>query len=208
MFARVKIKEKYKGGQKIKKIILIVLLCLLPLCLFAEPYQTSSVVIRTTVSRITLSDAATNLYKLYGGFGIGDSISFESLLADDISKNDITVYFRIAQEAKTRTDETIDISVEAECFLNTEQFIDKQYADMLTASTNPIISNVTCLSSDVLKVNYYSTDQNKVVFHLDYSMGKPIENVNLTLFAITWKKTEGLAPGLYTSKIVLSYTLN
>ena len=129
------------------------------------------------------------------------------LMADDISKNDITVYFRIAQEAKTRTDETIDISVEAESFSN-EGIVDIQYADMPTVSKEPIISSVSCFDSDVLSVKYYSTGQNKAVFHLDYSMGKPVENINLTLFTITWNKTEGLAPGLYTSKIILSYLTN
>ena len=42
------------------------------------------------------------------------------ILADDISRSDITVYFRIAQEAKTRTDESIKLSVEAESLLNTD----------------------------------------------------------------------------------------
>jgi hypothetical protein len=54
----------------------------------------------------------------------------------------------------------------------------------------------------------YAPEGNGISFHLAYSSGKPIENINLAFFTATWKKTEGLAPGEYISNITMSYITN
>lgn len=174
-------------------------------------YQSSEIVIRSTVSKITLSQAAASLdgalglYKLYGGFESASSSSIDYLMADDISRNDITVYFKIKQEAKTRTDESIKLSVSAECMVNTDSTsLLSQDPSLLVTTGEPVISNVECLDMNNLKVTCVKETNNEVLFELVYLMGI-VEDTNLALFTTTWKKTPGLAPGLYTAKITLSY---
>lgn len=199
-----------------KKIILILFLILMLLPLSAYTFQTDTVIIRTRVSKITLSQAAvagndglSGLYKLYGGLDSASEARLDSLMADDISANDVTVYFRIAQLAKTRTDESINISVEAERLVNVDSnLLISQNSDALVSTDAPVITDINCLSMDVLRVSYTPENTNGIKFLLNYSMGKPVENVNLAFFTVTWKKTLGLVPGEYTSKITLSYTTN
>lgn len=197
-----------------KKIFLILfLICLLPFYIFTQTLQTSTIVVKSTVSKITLSQAAEGdalgLYKLYGGLESANYSSIDYILADDISKNDVTVFFRIAQEAKTRTDESIRLSVEAESLMNTDsQALISQDSDLLVTTEAPTISNIDCLGTDALTVTYSEEQKNLIQFMLSYSFGRPVENVNLAFFTTTWKKTEGLAPGLYTAKIILSYIMN
>ncbi len=205
---------KQKGGHKIKKILLFFLLCLLPFCIFAQTLQTSTIVVRSTVSKITLSNAATagegmlSLYKLYGGLDSANNAGLDSLIADDISEGDIKVYFRIAQLAKTRTDETISISVEAESLVNIEsEYLISRDPTAVVSTPQPVISDISCLDMDCLKVTGSQTN-NGVDFYLAYHLCKSIENINLAFFTATWKKTEGLAPGEYTSNITMSYITN
>ena len=197
-----------------KKIFMIFVLILALLPVWAG-YQTSVVTIKTTVSKITLSEAASSedgslaLYKLYGGLDSPSSSSVDYVLADDISRSDITVYFRIAQEAKTRTDESIKLSVEAESMVNTDyESLLSQDPSLLVRTGEPVISNVSCFGTEVLAVSYNKEQNNSVLFSLNYFLGKPVENINLAFFTTTWNKTEGLAPGLYTAKITLSYITN
>ena len=182
----------------------------------AYTFQTDTVIIRTRVSKITLSQAAvagndglSGLYKLYGGLESASEARLDTLMASDISDNDVTVYFRIVQLAKTRTDESISISVEAERLVNVDSnLLISQDSDALVSTDAPVITDINCLSMDVLRVSYVPENTNGIKFLLNYSMGKPVENVNLAFFTVTWKKTLGLVPGEYTSKITLSYTTN
>lgn len=199
-----------------KKIFLILfLICLLPFYIFTQTLQTSTIVVKSTVSKITLSQAAAtgdgmlSLYKLYGGLNsAGDNDMIDTLIAEDISEKDIKVYFRIAQLAKTRTDETISISVEADSLVNVNSdLLISQDPNMVVKTPIPVISDVSCLNMEYLKVDGVQTT-NGISFHLAYSLGKPIENVNLAFFTATWKKTEGLAPGEYISNITMSYITN
>lgn len=182
----------------------------------AYTFQTDTVIVRTQVSKITLSQAAvagndglSGLYKLYGGLDSASEAKLDTLMASDISDNDVTVYFRIAQLAKTRTDEFISISVEAEKLVNVDSSILlSQDSEVLVSTETPVISNVSCLSMEALRVNYEPENANGIRFLLSYSMGRPVENVNLAFFTVTWKKVSGLAPGEYSSKITLSYITN
>ena len=211
----LKLKNIFMGEmQKMKKMFIMFLLFLSFLPVWAG-YQKSVVTIRTTVSKITLSEAATSedgslaLYKLYGGLDSPSSSSVDYVLADDISRSDITVYFRIAQEAKTRTDESIKLSVEAESLLNTDyEALLSQDPTLLVKTGEPVISNVSCFGTEALNVSYNKEQNNTVLFSLNYFLGRPVENINLAFFTTTWNKTEGLAPGLYTAKITLSYITN
>ena len=197
-----------------KKIFLILFLILVLLPLSAFTYQTETVIVRSTVSKITLSQAAVagdgmlGLYRLYGGLESASDAKLDSLIAEDISERDVTIYFRIAQLAKTRTDESISISVEADSLVNIDSdFLISQDSTTLVSTPTPVISNVSCLSMDYLQVTY-APEGNGIAFHLAYSSGKPIENINLAFFTATWKKTEGLAPGEYISNITMSYITN
>ena len=192
-------------------IMFVLFFLLLPI--WADIFQ-SSVTVKTSVSKITLSQASASedgtlgLYKLYGGFDSADSAKLDYLEANDISQNDVTVYFRVAQLAKTRTDESIQLSVEAESLVNTEsQYLIMQGTDLKTSTSSPVISNISCLGLDNLLVTYSTEQGNAINFTLVYKMGV-VENVNLAFFTTTWKRTEGLAPGLYTSKITLRYITN
>lgn len=185
---------------------------LLPLSAFT--YQTETVIVRSTVSKITLSQAAVagegmlSLYKLYGGLDSANNAGLDSLMADDISEGDIKVYFRIAQLAKTRTDETISISVEAESLVNTKsEYLISRDPTAMVSTPQPVISDISCLDMDYLKVTGSQTN-NGIDFNLAYHLCKPIENINLAFFTATWKKTDGLAPGEYKSNITLSYITN
>ena len=182
--------------------------------LMAYTYQKDVIVVRSTVSKITLSQAAVSgdgmlgLYKLYGGTESATDAELDSLIVDDVSEGDIKVYFRIAQLAKTRTDESISISVEADSLVNVDSaLLTSQDSELVVSTSTPVISDVNCLNMDYLKVTY-NPNGNGVNFHLAYSLGKPIENINLAFFTATWKKTEGLAPGEYISNITMSYITN
>lgn len=156
-----------------------------------------------------MSDGMLGLYKLYGGLdSASDDNPVDTLMASDISEEDIKVYFRIAQLAKTRTDETIDITVEADSLTNVDSAIlIAQDANMVVNTSAPVISDISCLSMQYLRVDSMPTTSG-ISFHLSYSSGKPIENINLAFFTATWKKTEGLAPGEYSSNITMSYITN
>ena len=173
----------------------------------------SNMTVKTTVSRITLSqavlyeDGSLGLYRLYGGLDSTDIVNMDSLIADDISQNDIVVYFRIAQLAKTRTDETISLTVEADSMINVEPSVSRG-KDLLFSTEDPVISDVTCLRPENVSVEYLPLRENDISFTLSYTLGKPVENVDLAYFKVTWKKIEGLAPGIYTSDITLSYIVN
>lgn len=197
-----------------KKIFIIFILIIALLPLQAGVYQNCVITLRSQVSKITLSEASVSedgtlgLYKLYGGLESASSASIDSILADDISQNDIVVYFRIAQIAKTRTDESISLSVEATSLENTDSSTIKlQDPDSLVKTNEPVISNISCLGTSNLKVTYSNDKLNTIQFQLAYDMGI-VENVNLAFFTSTWKKTDGLAPGMYISKITLSYITN
>ena len=187
--------------------------CLLPSLVFSITCQTCVVKVETTVPIISLSqalaseDGTLGLYKLYGDFDSGNYASSEMLTGKDISENDIVVYFRVAQIAKTRTTESINLSVEAERLENTDLEVEG-VKGALTNTSDPIISNVVCLSSEVLQINYYNKSSNEISINLNYLIGRAVENVSLIYFTSTWKKTTGLAPGLYTSNIILSYITN
>lgn len=200
-----------------KKILLLLFLVITLLPLSAYTYQTESVVVRTQVSKITLSQAAvansgdglSGLYKLYGGLESASDAKLDSLIAEDISEGDVKVYFRVAQLAKTRTDESISISVEAESLVNVDSSsIISQDSDALVSTDAPVIADISCLNMDTLRVDYTPENENTIRFLLSYSIGKPVENVNLAFFTAVWKKTPGLAPGEYISKITLSYITN
>ena len=197
-----------------KKIFLILFLMITLLPLVAYTYQTDSVIVKSTVSKITLSQAAATsdgmlcLYKLYGGLNSASDAELDSLVAEDVSESDIKVYFRIAQLAKTRTDETISISVEAGSLVNVDSdFLIAQDSKLVVSTPIPAISDISCLSMDCLNVVSSQTG-NGIEFHLAYSSGRPVENINLAFFTVTWKKTEGLAPGEYTSNITMGYITN
>ena len=197
-----------------KKIFVLIILIMMMLPIMAYTYQKESVIVRSTVSKITLSQAAVSgdgmlgLYRLYGGLESATDAKLDSLIAEDISESDIKIYFRIAQLAKTRTDESISISVEADSLVNVDsEFLISQDSTVVVSTPIPVISDVSCLSMDYLQVTY-APEGNGIAFHLAYSSGKSIENINLAFFTATWKKTEGLAPGEYISNITMSYITN
>lgn len=209
------IKNFFKGKvKKLKKIFIIFILMLAFLPIQAGVYQNYVITLRSQVSKITLSEASISedgtlgLYKLYGGLDSPSSASIDYIKANDISQNDIVVYFRVAQLAKTRTNETIKLSIEAESLENIEaSTIKLQDPSLLTKTSEPVISDVSCFGMKNLMISYSNNSSNSIQFQLIYNMGI-VENVNLAFFTSTWKKTEGLVPGLYISKITLSYITN
>ena len=195
-----------------RKIISILLLILFSFFAFAETQQLD-LRIRATVQSISLSQAfaasdGLGLYKLTGGFDF-DSRGTDYILADDISANDITVYFRVDQLAKTRTEETIQISVIANRLVNTNAFdILSQNGEAKTETGIPTISVVSCMDISALQVTSSPKNENEIIFTLHYMGYKPLENINIVTFKTIWDKTTGLAPGLYTSDVTLSYITN
>lgn len=138
-------------------------------------YQTSVTTIRSTVSKITLSQAAVSedgilgLYKLYGGLEPDVSSGLDYLMANDISRGDITVYLHITQLAKTRTDESIQLSVEAECLMNTDsQLILSQDPQKHIATGSPMITDIICSKIDAVNIIYSRNMSNKIQFSLSY----------------------------------------
>ena len=192
-----------------RKLFLFIFI-LLPSLIFAD-FQTSTVVVKTTVKTITLSEASSNgdlsLYKLYGGFET--NASADTLLVDDISNNDVVVFFRVAQLARTRTDETIQLEVSAAKLINTSaEEIHLKDPEALTETDLPTISEISCFSENALQVSSIANASNEVQFILRYIGCSPIENIDIAYFKSTWNKTSGLASGLYTSAITLSYITN
>ena len=197
-----------------KRIALIFFLILFSFCVFAESLQIDTIVIRTSVSAISLSqalaasDGMLGLYKLTGSFDLNTSGS-DYILADDISRNDITAYFRVDQLAKTRTDETIQLSIFANSLVNSDaDTILSQDGDAKTKTGMPTIDIISYVDVSALQVTSVPKNENEIVFILRYMDYKPLENINIVTFKTTWDKTTGLAPGLYTSSVTLSYIMN
>ena len=130
-------------------------------------------------------------------------------MANDISEGDINVYFKVDQLAKTRTEETIQFSISAGRLVNTNaSLIAQEFNGAKTETDYPAISIVSCANMDALQVNSVVIGNNEVLFTLRYLGYKTLENINVVSFRTTWEKTTGLAPGLYTSDITLSYIMN
>ena len=148
------------------------------------------------------------LYKLTGGL-TSNGNDTDYILADDISKDDIVVYFRVDQLAKTRTEETIQISVIANSLVNSDAAdILSQDIDAKIETGIPTISVVSCMDISALQVTPSPKNENEVIFTLRYMGYKTLENINIVTFKTIWDKTTGLAPGLYTSDVTLSYIMN
>ena len=197
-----------------KKTLIILFLILLPFCLYSIGYQRSTVVIKTTVTTISLSDALARsdgifgLYRLSGGLYQGSS-GTDYLVANDISEDDIIVYFQIDQMAETRTDESIQLSISANRLTNVDADTVLQNDREARVETDfPSISVVSCADMSAIKVSSVPIGINEVLFTLRYLGYRTIENMNLVVFKTTWNKTMGLAPGMYTSDVTLSYIIN
>lgn len=197
-----------------KKILALFFLILVCFPLSSYIYYTH-ITLRSSVAGISLNDALISetgyaeLYELYGGLESRDINGTEHLIIENISEEDITVYFRIAQTAKTRTNESIMLLIEAESLKNiNSKTILAQNPDFVVETKRPTIFDINCLSSDALRINYVTDNCNKIQFMLQYRFGKTVEGTNLIFFTGIWNKEEDLAPGIYTSKIVLSYIIN
>ena len=197
-----------------KNIFLFIILALLPFYTFTEP-QSSVVLIKTTVQPITLSDASLSLegglglYKLYGSLNTEGSINSDFLLAKDISTNTVVVYFRVAQMAKTKTEETIQLEVSAEKLVNSSSVEIKNKDPLAVVETqDPNIDDISCFKGSGLKVTYELKSPNEIDLSLKYLGYAPIENIDVVSFKSTWNKMPGLAVGEYTSEITLSYIIN
>ena len=199
-----------------RKIISILLLILFSFFVFAEAQESTQqldIKIKAIVPSISLSQAfaasdGIGLYKLSGGFDFS-SPGTDYILADDISKENITVYFRVDQLARTKTEETIQISVTANSLINSNAFdILSQNSEAKTETGIPTISIVSCMDISALQVTSMPKNENEVVFTLHYMGYESLENINIVIFKTTWDKTTGLAPGLYTSDVTLSYIMN
>lgn len=195
-----------------KKTFILFLLILNFFSVNAYTYQMHTT-LKSSVAKITLDDALISaeggaLYKFFGSLDPAGIPTTEYLFIEDISKKNITVYFKIRQVIKTRTNESIKFLVEADKLRLVDSSSTFDLIKNPISTTEPIISNINCLKSDALNINFVSEACNKIQFVLRYRFGKIVENTDLIFFTSTWRKEEDLIPGIYISNVVLSYIVN
>lgn len=200
-----------------KLLCVLVCVCVMLTSAFATDWS-DTVLIHSTVGKISLSEAAieaskngTLLYKLYGGLDNPESASLDDIVAGDVSENDVEVWFRIHQPVKVKTNELIRLSVTAtKLSLSATDALERlaEDPDAIVETAFPILSDVKGFSSSWLTVSNLVSG-NTVAFDLQYTDDThSVEDVNIAQFKGTWKKLPTLANGSYTASVILGYTTN
>lgn len=197
-----------------KKIISLLIMILLIACaVFAE---SGTIKVQSRVkAEITLdvanTDSAGGLYRLY----LNDDNSAEAssfILVDaDISKQDVTVDFLVKQNQTTRTNESIQLIIQATPLeymdvASNQKFSSKEFSfeALGDASVGEEYLEITKEISE--------REENTLLITIKYQgSGMPVEKgTTIATFTAKWAKNEELVehPGTYTADLTLNYIIN
>ncbi len=197
-----------------KKIISLLIMILLIACAVFAESGTIKVQSRVKVE-IPLdtanTDSAGGLYRLYLNDDNNAEASSFILVDADISKQDVTVAFLIKQNQTTRTNESIQLSVQATPLeymdvVANQKFSSKEFSfeALGDASVGEEYLEITKEISE--------REENTLLITIKYqSSGMPVEKgTTIATFTAKWSKDEELVehPGTYTADLTLKYIIN
>lgn len=169
------------------------------------------------VGVVTVSDAAedaatkgTTLYGLFGGLD-SYAMANDKLIDSqkDISEEDISVYFRIHQNSKVKTQETINLTVTAgPMFLNG---ITSGTVDSKTATNLPVISNIqgNPLTGAYTVGSSVGASTNSFTFTVAYvDRTVSVDNRDIGYFMAKWGHVDNLQDGTYSASITMILETN
>lgn len=200
----------------------IVTICLIICTVFGLAFATGSaldsdeVKVRTKVGQISVNDAiqdalenGNHLYNLFVSTKSAEDASSKDVTSSvDPTENDVIAYFRVFQEGRTKTAETVTLSFAAGPL---------QLNGMGTAADEstpvPVISNaVGTTKYSYLTVTPSAIAGNSFTYAIAYSKMNnafvSVENEDIGTFKATWAKTEGLKDGDYVASISMILTAN
>ena len=198
-----------------KKLISLFIMILLIACtVFAAGGQIN--VQSRVKAEITLdtanTDSAGGLYRLCLNDSESTPEASSFILVDaDISKTDVTVDFLIRQNQTTRTNESIQLSVQATPLEYMDVAANQKY------SSNEFAFEAlgdSSMSEDYLEITkeISDRDENTLLITIRYKgSGMPVEKgATIATFTAKWFKNEELLehPGTYTADLTLSYVIN
>ena len=198
-----------------KKLVSFLILILLIACTaFADNGQ---IKVQSRVkAEITLdtanTDSAGGLYRLCLNDSESTPEASSFILVDaDISKQDVTVDFLIRQNQTTRTNESIQISVQATPLeyvdvASNQKYSSKEFSFEAMGDAS--------LGEDYLEITkeISEREENTLLITIRYKgSGMPVEKgTTIATFTAKWAKDEELLehPGTYTADLTLRYVIN
>lgn len=201
-----------------KFVCLFVCICTFICCVFATTNVNWNDEVKVTakVGEITVSEAAQSaaangdaLYNLYGG--LENYAGADSKLVDarkDVAEEDVSVYFRIFQAQKVKTQETIHLYISAgPMYLN--GITSGTPAD-LNATDLPVISNIQGNPlTGAYSVGTSNITANGFTFDVSYlNRTIAVADRDIGYFLAKWTHVPGLANGIYTASITMTLETN
>ena len=198
-----------------KKLVSFLILILLIACTaFADNGQ---IKVQSRVkAEITLdtanTDSAGGLYRLCLNDSESTPEASSYILVDaDISKQDVTVDFLIRQNQTTRTNESIQISVQATQLeymdiATNQKYSSKEFSFEAMGDAS--------LGAEYLEITkeLSEREENTLLITIKYmGSGMPVEKgTTIATFTAKWAKDEELLehPGTYTADLTLKYVIN
>ena len=203
------------GLKRMKKFISLLIMILLIACtVFADDPK---IIVQSRVkAEITLDTANTSsaggLYRLCLNDAESTPEASSFILVDaDISKQDVTVDFVIKQNQTTRTNEAIQLTVQATPL----EFMDVVANQKFSSNdfSFEALGNAS-VGEEYLEISQEVSEreENTLIITLKYkSSGMPVEkDTTIATFTARWAKNEELVehPGLYTADLTLNYIIN
>ena len=198
-----------------KKIISLLIIILLISCaVFADDPR---IVVESRVkAEITLdtanTDSAGGLYRLCLNDAESTPEASSFILVDaDISKQDVYVDFVIKQSQTTRTNEAIQLKVQATALEYMDVAANQKFSS--NGFSFEALGNAS-IGEEYLEIKQEVSerDENTLIITLKYkSSGMPVEkDTPIAYFTAKWFKNEDLVehPGLYTADLTLNYIIN
>ena len=203
------------GLKRMKKIVSLLIMILLIACtVFADDPK---ILVQSRVkAEITLdtanTDSAGGLYRLCLNDAESTPEASSYILVDaDISKQDVTVDFLIKQNQTTRTNEAIQLTVQATPLEFMDVATNQKYSSNEFSFT--ALGNAS-VGEDYLEITQEVSEreENTLIITIKYKgSGMPVEkNTTIATFTAKWAKNEELLehPGIYTADLTLQYIIN
>lgn len=198
-----------------KKFVSLLIMILLIACtVFADD---PTILVQSRVkAEITLdtanTDSAGGLYRLCLNDDESTPEASSYILVDaDISKQDVVVDFLIKQNQTTRTNEAIQLTVQATPLEFMDVATNQKYSS--NEFSFEALGNAS-VGEDYLEITQEVSEreENTLIITIKYKgSGMPVEkDTTIATFTAKWAKNEELLehPGIYTADLTLNYIIN
>ena len=203
------------GLKRMKKFVSLLIMILLIACtVFADD---PTILVQSRVkAEITLdtanTDSAGGLYRLCLNDDESTPEASSYILVDaDISKQDVVVDFLIKQNQTTRTNEAIQLTVQATPLEYMDVATNQKYSS--NEFSFEALGNAS-VGEDYLEITQEVSEreENTLIITIKYKgSGMPVEkDTTIATFTAKWAKNEELLehPGIYTADLTLNYIIN